>query len=258
MEIPSSFRGKKSESDKKLEELLTRTEKDLPGGLNEELTDKVCKYLDVSPYGLFYKREREMIASEVEMLNDRNFKALKELYDQIDQFEKVLEKSNIGWRLLSDEYTKEAYKQHAKEVAKIIARSPVIGYSALVNYFPVKVASYLIKKGEIPRSLFPSGLEILGGVSYFTLMMGEVLAVSLTTKFGAPFFLSYLFSTFCHALWHMDYNWENFEYYRGLMQDYRKIRKNKKLVDSLRKEKDDIINTIKDHIHFEKIVFFKS
>lgn len=257
MEIPDSFRGKKSGSDKKLEELLKRTEKDLPGGLNEELTDKVCKYLDVSPYGLFYEREREVIASEVEMLNDRNFKALKELYDQIGQFEKALEKSGIELRLLSDEYTKEAYKKHAKEAAKIIARSPIICYSALANYFPLKVAKYLIKKGGTQYSLLPSGLEILGAVSYFTLAMCEVLAVSLTTKFGAPFFLSYLFSTFCHALWHYDYNWESFEYYRGLMQDYKRIRKNQKLVDSLRNEKDDIVNAIKDHIHFERIVFSK-
>lgn len=257
MEIPSSFRGKKRGTDEKLEDLLKRTEKDLPGGLNEEMIDKVCKYLDVPSYSFFYRQERDQITKEVEQFNNRDYRALRALNDRIDKFEKTLKKTDIEWKLLSDKYTREAYKKHGKKLAKIIARSPVIGYSTLINYLPAKVSGYLIEKGESQASLFPSGLQFLGAFSYLALMAGEIAAVGLTTKFGGVFFLSYFLTGFFHAIWGSDYNWDNFEYYLGLIKDYKKIRKNQKLIDYLREEKEDIIHSIKDNIQFEKMKFYR-
>lgn len=257
MKVPKSFLGRKN-LDNKVKEFLNRTKRDLPGGLeNESMTDKICRYLDISPYSIFYEKDRERIRDQVGYLNNKNYKALRTIDDEINKFEHTLKTCDIEWRLLSDEYTKTDYEANKKKVRDMFVSSPVLGYNVLVNYLPGKAANYFFEKGKKEYEL-PSGWETLGVLSYMTILAGEAVVVGsvLGPLVAGAFVLSALTAGVFKISVGEEYNLESFEYYLELVEDYNKIQENRALIESLKEEREMIVKLIKDYIKHEKPTFF--
>ncbi len=243
MKLPRLFLKDKN-LEGRVESFLNRTEKDLPANFSKgELVDKICKYLDLRPYNLFYESSKTKV---VEYVDSTEHKGSRDLGSRIRDFEKDMGKQNIKWEWLSHKYTENYYKETKKEIRSFIKRSFVVGYSKLVNYLPVKSANFFFKISDRYDS---SRWDILGIVSYLAILAGEIAAVSLLTSYGLAFGVSVAVAG-AYQLMQFDYdvNMDTVKEYINYLKEYKQVNKNRLSIDVLRSEKQQISEILRDEI----------
>lgn len=255
MRLPKLFVTDKN-LEAKIQDSLNKSEDDAPGSINEEeLTDKICRYLSI-PLDINYYGHRKRVVAQVHEMNYRNYKNLKEIERRIKEFEKDLEHNNVCLNWLSDDYSETAYKQAKAELRYLIAKLVVNPYSSIVNYLPAKSAKFFFKRVK-ESSEFPSNWEILGAASYFAVLAGEAVAVSfLGIGWAVLFAGSALASGAFHVL--SSFDGFNKDYDKGevmrkdleFLEEYKKIRKNKRVIGRLKEEKSQLMEFIKDYIRY--------
>lgn len=255
MKLPKLF-VKDKDLEAKIQDSLNKADGDAPGSINEEeLTDKVCKYLGM-PLDIRYYDYRKRITAQVHDMNYRSYKHLKEIDRRIREFEKDLEISNVPLSWLSDDYSENSYKRAKAELRYFMVKSVVNSYSSVVNYLPSKAAKFFFSRGDL--YMFPSKWETFGVASYFAVLAGEAVAVSpLGVGWAALFAGSALASGAFYILSSFDGFDKDYDKNEVIRKDleflgeYRKIRNKKRIIDELRQEKFQLTEFIKDYIRYQ-------
>lgn len=245
MKLPKLFLKDKN-LEGRIESFLNRTEKDLPANFSRgELVDKVCKYLDIMPYSLFYESSKTKV---IEYVNSVESKVLRDISNRIRDFEKDMEKQGVRWEWLSDKYAEGHYKETKKEILGFVKRSLVIGYSKLVNYIPVKSANFFFNLNGDNNFPF-SKWDLLGITSYLVVLAGEVAAVSLLAGYGWAFVASAAVTGIYHLMqFDHDINMDTVKEYVNYLKEYKQVSKKRLTVDVLRSEKYQISEILRENI----------
>jgi len=268
MKLPKSFIKEKSLG-KKVQELLNKTERDAPGKTDcPWLTGKIYEYLELDPgkysneypyifYGNTDYEKMERIKENVEILDKKNYKILRDLEKKLESFEKKMNASSLDWKLISKQYSEEKYKKIVKEKRILTGILIVQNYSKAINFIPGKIAKYFFnKEPKYSKTYYDTtkdeeiklgSNDILGTTAYISALLGETVIVELLTGFGITFLLSALITGVAQIFTVESYSSEELKKHRKFIKEYKKLNKNS-LIRNLREEKKSIQNFIEDKI----------
>ncbi len=122
----------------------------------------------------------------------------------------------------------------------------MVYYSSVVNYVPIKVAKFFINKS--PPDLAPTWWDAIGVASYITLFVGETLLFNMVSSYWWLFMGSAMITGMVHSFSDMSREREMIESEKDFIKRYEKVREKKEIIKSLKEEKQQIAEFIKERI----------
>jgi hypothetical protein len=247
MRWPKTFLKDKN-LEKKVEEYSREViEDEMPGNFNEEeMTSKICEY--VGTYQLLYFHTyQNKIKEQVHDLNYRKPKILGEIKDSMNRLEAELEKYGLEWEHISkDSYNERTYKESKKSIRNYWMKIGFVYYSHVINYLPIKAAKFFIDKS--PPELAPTWWDIAGAASYLALLVGETILFNMALGYWWLFTSSAITTGIIQGFSDMNREREMIESEKDFIKRYKKVQGKKEIIKSLKEEKHQIAEFIKERI----------